>query len=128
MRREAHILKDRPDLLWQQLYNNLQWADESVSRMLVPELARRCRPGGEPWIKNRSRQRESEALTRTLLGHNLKVVSCAISPDGSWIVSTSWDKTLRLWDAATGLERATLAASLSPAYAISPEGSFFVCT
>ena len=33
---------------------------------------------------------------------------CAVSPDGAWIVSASDDSTLRIWDAATGTERATL--------------------
>ena len=32
---------------------------------------------------------------------------CAVSPDGTWIVSASDDGTLKIWDAATGAERAT---------------------
>ena len=28
--------------------------------------------------------------------------SAAFSPDGQRVVTTSWDKTARLWDAATG--------------------------
>ena len=27
---------------------------------------------------------------------------CAVSPDGAFIVSASWDKTLKVWDARTG--------------------------
>jgi WD40 repeat protein len=29
------------------------------------------------------------------------VIGCAISPDGSFIVSASWDNTLKVWDAKT---------------------------
>ena len=46
---------------------------------------------------------------RTLAGHTDFVRGCAFSPDGSRIVSASVDKTLRVWDAATGAELATLA-------------------
>ena len=31
-----------------------------------------------------------------------------MSPDGTWIVSASDDKTLKIWDVASGTERATL--------------------
>jgi hypothetical protein len=44
------------------------------------------------------------ALVRTLAGHRGPVNGCAISPDGSFIVSASWD-TLKVWDAKTGAER-----------------------
>ena len=44
----------------------------------------------------------------TLTGHTSDVTACAVSPDGTWIVSASTDDTLKIWDAATGAERATL--------------------
>ncbi|KIM89872.1 hypothetical protein PILCRDRAFT_812653 [Piloderma croceum F 1598] len=37
-------------------------------------------------------------------GHNDVVYSVAFSPDGSKIVSGSFDKTIRVWDASTGVE------------------------
>ena len=39
-----------------------------------------------------------------LRGHDLYVLSVAFSPDGSRIVSGSYDQTIRVWDASTGVE------------------------
>ncbi len=64
--REAHNLAQWPDLLWQQLFNRLQWEKEPVAEMLGPELERRTAPGAAPWLRRRTRTRESEALIRTL--------------------------------------------------------------
>jgi len=48
------------------------------------------------------------ALIRTLSGHTDAVSGCAISPLGDYIVSTSGDQTLKVWDARTGACLSTL--------------------
>ena len=72
-------------------------------------------------------QRDGKPL-HTLTGHKRMVYACAISPDGSYIVSASKDKTCRIWEAATGEERAILTGHTDEVRtcAISPDGSFIV--
>ncbi len=44
----------------------------------------------------------------TLHGHDAAIKSIAFSPDGKCIVSACGDKTIKVWDAATGAELTTL--------------------
>jgi len=39
---------------------------------------------------------------QTFVGHESCVTDAAFSPDGSRIVSSSWDKTVRIWETSTG--------------------------
>jgi WD40 repeat protein len=71
---------------------------------------------------------ESMALLRTLYGHNIMVMDCAISPDDTWIVSAGWDGQLKMWDTETGTELHTLSGHTDAvtACAISPDGKWIV--
>jgi WD40 repeat protein len=49
-------------------------------------------------------QAQASEMLPPLRGHNDWIVSVAFSPDGSKIISGSDDKTIRVWDASTGIE------------------------
>ncbi len=61
-------------------------------------------------------------------GHTNAVNSVAISADGKYIVSGSWDNTVRLWDLATGKEirRFEGHTSIVNSVAISADGKYIV--
>ncbi|WP_425475835.1 protein kinase domain-containing protein [Fischerella sp. JS2] len=63
-------------------------------------------------------------LKRTLTGHSGSVISVAISPDGKTLASGSNDKTIKLWNLATGEQIRTLTGHSSwvISVAISPDG------
>ena len=50
--------------------------------------------------------RSAEPLTLT--GHTESITAVVFSPDGKYIATTSWDKTVRVWDLPSGEERFSL--------------------
>jgi WD40 repeat protein len=47
-------------------------------------------------------------VERTLIGHSDGVTVVAFSPDGQLLASPGYDKTIRLWNVATGEVQRTL--------------------
>jgi WD40 repeat protein len=65
-----------------------------------------------------------EQSFRMLKGHHGRVTSLAFTPDGRKLLSGSWDRTVRIWDVASGREESALAWERGKAQyvAVSPDG------
>ncbi len=62
-------------------------------------------------------------------GHEYTVRKAALSPDGKTAITTSWDRTLRWWDAVTGHElRKIDLPDTAEGLAISPDGKMVVAS
>ncbi|MDG5807867.1 hypothetical protein P9869_35525, partial [Streptomyces ossamyceticus] len=68
--------------------------------------------------------------TATLTGHTDSVTSVAIAPNGTWLATTSTDRTARIWDPTTGTCTATLTGHTDwvTSVAIAPDGTWLATT
>ena len=95
LRRESHNLAQHPDLLWQQMFNRLQW-EHAAERLVLPEFKKRTSPPFTRWLRERTRRGESEALLQTLpVGGG--VHGCAFNPRGKQL-AVAFGRGAGIWD------------------------------
>jgi len=77
------------------------------------------------WLEENVAVRPTESPVRTLEGHADRVSSVTFSPDGKLLASGSDDKTIKLWNVATGAVVRTLVGHSESvtSVAFSPDGS-----
>lgn len=82
---------------------------------------------GQPSIQRQTHPRPKDQPELFIqLGHTARVMDVAYSNDGKHILSGSYDKTLKLWDRATGREIRTFKGHTKwvKAVALSPDGKY----
>ncbi|WP_405679910.1 WD40 repeat domain-containing protein [Streptomyces xanthophaeus] len=67
--------------------------------------------------------RNTGKVVTTLAGHTKPVLAVAIAPDGLWLATGGWDRTVRIWNATTG-HPVTMMRFEEPVYACTwaPDG------
>ncbi|XXY21628.1 AAA family ATPase [Sorangium sp. So ce216] len=122
-----------------------RWVPEKAPGFFLQQLRNRCldmgigevreraeaKLGEHRWSWLRERfpfSRDSEALLRTLEGHTSLVYGVAVTSDGRFAVSASDDKTLKVWDLATGQPLRTLQGHTAAVVgvAVTQDGRFAV--
>ncbi len=122
LRLSAHVLaKDKTQLVGQ-LLGRMQGFDTPG----IQQLLSQAKPSKTTWLRPLTPSLTSPggALLRTLQGHSNSVNAVAVTPDGLQAISGSSDKTLKVWNLATGELRHTLQGHSHwvKAVAVSPDG------
>lgn len=79
----------------------LKEADTPTTASRLEPRKQLAQPVPKPLVQSEEAGRMS-ALERSFWGHDGWVHSLAVSPDGTWVVSGSEDRTVRTWDLKTG--------------------------
>jgi len=123
IRLSAHILADDPTQLASQLWGRLLSKSEKAPAIQI--LLKQVQPTF-PWLRSLTPTLIAPGgpLFRTINAHSDSINAVAITSDGEYAISTSRDKTLKVWDLKSGTELGTLKGHSDSvnAVAVTPEG------
>jgi NB-ARC domain/TIR domain/WD domain, G-beta repeat len=122
----AHVLAGDPSMLRGQLYGRLMGIESAGIQGLVEQIGQAAEDG--LWLRplRPSLTPADSPLLRVLEGHGGWVRAVAVTPNGRTAVSASDDRTVRVWDLATGNTRVTFYADTAvTSCAVSADGRTF---
>ena len=133
--REAHVIRQAPSLVHQQIRNRLYGQDKV--RLFRPDARQRLDEGsaGRPkrWLKRCDQpgddDRQSARLIAVLEGHKQTITAVAFSADGQRIASADLDGFVRVWEVGPPVIEvfATRARTIPSAVSFSPNGTIVAC-
>jgi WD40 repeat protein len=104
VQQRSHVLARNSELCFSMaasLPDESKPAKEAASRY-------RQRIERRPWMRWANKPQTANPCIMTLSGHEAVIRACSYSPIAPLIASASDDKTIRIWNAATGEESKTL--------------------
>jgi len=128
LRAEEKARESQARLLTQVARERLKDANVAGAQEVMLEVlanAKLAKVPGTTAVSTFQEIRAADQQIAVLSGHDDSVYAATYSPDGMRIVTTSEDKTARVWDAATGVELAILRGHAGAIYgaAYSADGS-----
>lgn len=123
----AFVLRENPELTFPQIYNRAQWEKDN-DKLLNTKLNSEEKKYKKPWLKLLTRSEDNTAYIRTFKGHSEVVKACDFSPDGKYMATCSYDKTIKIWDSRSWNSISTFKGHILAIndIAFTPDGKYLV--
>lgn len=122
VRAEAHVLGERPELLFQQA------ANQSDSTAAARSARERSPLESRPWLKRINKPTKDGRCLLTVIGSDRRLDAAAFSHDGRRIVAGGGDDFVKVWDADSGVQLTQMQTQPDKVFlgslAFSPDDSF----